>query len=55
MRILLATDGSRHSRSAMDLLKRTQFASPGNEVRVLVSATRLYIPSSACPSLFFGV
>jgi nucleotide-binding universal stress UspA family protein len=36
MKILLATDGSRHSRSAVDLLKRTPFASPGNEVSVLV-------------------
>jgi nucleotide-binding universal stress UspA family protein len=36
MKILLATDGSRHSRSAVDLLKRTPFASPRNEVRVLV-------------------
>ena len=26
MKILLATDGSRHSRSAVDLLKRTPFA-----------------------------
>jgi len=36
MKILLATDGSRHSRSAVDLLKRTPFASPKNEVWVLV-------------------
>ena len=36
MKILLATDGSRHSRSAVDLLTQTPFAAPGNEVGVLV-------------------
>ena len=45
MKILLATDGSRHSRSAVDLLKRTPFASPGNEVRVLVVVPTAKLPA----------
>jgi nucleotide-binding universal stress UspA family protein len=36
MKILLATDGSSHSRCAVDLLNRTRFSSPSNEIRVLV-------------------
>ena len=44
MKILLATDGSRHSRSAVDLLKRTPFASPGNEVSVLVVVPTAKLP-----------
>jgi nucleotide-binding universal stress UspA family protein len=36
MKILFATDGSRHSRCAVDLLARTRFNSPNDQIRVLV-------------------
>jgi len=44
MKVLLATDGSRHSRSAVDLLMRTPFAAPGNEVSVLVVISIAELP-----------
>jgi nucleotide-binding universal stress UspA family protein len=45
MKILLATDGSHYSRSAVDLLKRTPFVSPGNEVSVLMVVPAVNLPA----------
>ena len=44
MKILLATNGPRHSRNVVDLLKRIPFASPRNEVSVLVVVPNAKLP-----------